>query len=286
MDKINIMLDPGHYTGYNTGIDSSYKEGNKMFTLATYLQKELNAMKVFNALITKKKVGDNPSLSTRGKMAITAKCEVFISLHSNAYSTSAPCGVVIYRSIKRPKSIKFATVLGNAISNVMKDLNGITYFRGITTRESGNTKGNDYYGVIRGAASSTTVPYILLIEHGFHTNKKECATLNKKANLKKIAKAEAVAIYEYFKSTGAIVEKKPVVKPPVVSNKPETFKVVTNLSKYNTAADAMSGKNIKGTYSPGTYYIFRTNTNGSINITTDKTAKVPGAWINPKKNVK
>ena len=67
-----------------------------------------------------------------------------------------------------------------------------------------------------------------------------------------------------------------------------TYKVVTEINKYSSSSDAKSQKNSKGKMSAGTYYIFTSypnGYNGMYNLTTDKTGKSAGSWINPAENV-
>ncbi len=76
------------------------------------------------------------------------------------------------------------------------------------------------------------------------------------------------------------------VSVPTATDK--TYKVITPINKYTTAADAAAQKNAKGTLSTGTYYIFTKypdGVNGMFNISTDKTGVSAGSWINPKENV-
>lgn len=73
------------------------------------------------------------------------------------------------------------------------------------------------------------------------------------------------------------------------TNSVKTYKVVTAINKYTTAADASAQKNA-GTakLSVGTYYIYNkypTGVGGMYNISTDKTGNSAGCWINPKENV-
>lgn len=68
----------------------------------------------------------------------------------------------------------------------------------------------------------------------------------------------------------------------------ETYKVVTNINKYNSASNAKAQTNSQGKYTPGTYYIFNKYPNGydgMYNITKDKTGNTPGSWINPSENI-
>ena len=68
----------------------------------------------------------------------------------------------------------------------------------------------------------------------------------------------------------------------------KTYKVITNLPTYSTASDAASKKNVKGSYAPGTYYIYNKypdGVNGVFNISKDATGNSAGSWINPAENV-
>lgn len=67
----------------------------------------------------------------------------------------------------------------------------------------------------------------------------------------------------------------PVTSAPVVGG---AYKVLTSVAIYPTAADASSKSSTIGTYSAGTYYIYKIY-DGMYNIS--KTPGVPGAWINP-----
>ena len=87
-----------------------------------------------------------------------------------------------------------------------------------------------------------------------------------------------------------IVKRKGLKKKSVnnTSTKVGTYKLVTTVNKYKTAADAVSKTNSNGTYKEGTYYIYNkypNGFNGMFNITTDATGKQAGAWINPTENV-
>ena len=67
-----------------------------------------------------------------------------------------------------------------------------------------------------------------------------------------------------------------------------TYKLVVDVNKYSTSADAKAKTNSKGTLKVGTYYIFNkypNGYNGMYNLTTDKTGAEAGSWINPAENV-
>jgi flagellum-specific peptidoglycan hydrolase FlgJ len=68
----------------------------------------------------------------------------------------------------------------------------------------------------------------------------------------------------------------------------KTYKLVVDVNKYSTSADAKAKANSKGTMKAGTYYVFNkypNGYNGMYNLTTDKTGAEAGSWINPAENV-
>jgi GH25 family lysozyme M1 (1,4-beta-N-acetylmuramidase)/LysM repeat protein len=88
--------------------------------------------------------------------------------------------------------------------------------------------------------------------------------------------------------TGEKVEAKPQPKPqPQPQKQPKqttkTYKVVTTLPGYKTAADAKNRRNKAGTVKPGTYHVFN-ESQGMVNVTRE--SRVPGSWINPADNKK
>lgn len=208
---LKIVIDPGHYTGYNKGVASGYWEGNAAFKLAVYLKEELQrGTDQVSVIMTKGSMTENPSVFERGQFAAGNGATVFLSLHSNAVGDAAKYekayGVSVYRSLFLPNSEDLGKKLADAIVEVMAPVTGVTYSRGVLTRRS-DTTGRDYYGVIRGAVNNADsvaqaaigpVKHAFIIEHGFHTNGRECAFLSEDANLRKIAKAEADTIKEHF----------------------------------------------------------------------------------------
>lgn len=66
-----------------------------------------------------------------------------------------------------------------------------------------------------------------------------------------------------------------------------TYKLITEVNRYASAADAQAKANSKGKYAAGIYYIFNkypNGLNGMYNISTDKTGASAGSWINPSEN--
>lgn len=217
--SLTIVIDPGHYAGYNKGVAPGYYEGNMTWKLAQFLRDALvrDGVKV---IITRPNSNTDLQLYARGQVAVINGAEVFISLHSNAIGDSSrwekAYGVSVYRSEYLPDSIDLGNKLADAIVQTMRQATGVTFSRGVLTRLG--SSGSDYYGVIRGAvsgaknksaASNGPVKHAFIIEHGFHTHSKECAFLNDDANLRTLAEAEATVIKEHFGITGSVEAQNP-----------------------------------------------------------------------------
>ncbi len=191
-----ITIDPGHTAKVNAGVINGYYEGDAMYKLGRYLADALAKYQGVETVLTRGE-NENPSLSERGKKAIDNKSKVFISLHSNATSESESAAYVCgFYSVKRKSSEKLCSELVKAVTEVMKS-NTAAWNRGALTKK--NSSGSDYYGVIRNSvAGNSPVEHSFIIEHGFHTNKKQCEFLMNEEGLKAIARAEAKVLAEFF----------------------------------------------------------------------------------------
>lgn len=189
---MKICIDPGHKAGYNKGVIPGYYEGDAMLDLALRLKKALEAYIGVQVVLTRT-TGVDVSLAARG--AAARGCEAFLSLHSDAGAATAS-GVSVNRSLQRPASAGLAKNLARAVAQTMGT--GYHYAQdGVWTRAYPLTKSTDYYQVLREAVKAGCEhPY--LIEHGFHTNRAECAWLDKSVNRQRLAEAEAACLAEYF----------------------------------------------------------------------------------------
>lgn len=176
-----IILDPGHVEGYNKGAVSGYYEGTAMYHYAHLLADKLRAAGM-EVGVTRTKITDNPSLTARGKQAKGA--DMLVSLHSNAASSASANGVTVFYSIKRGGDKVHAAALSEGLAGL---INGGTRDRGANTRKGSGDW--DYYTVIQ-AAVAAGCPHVFLIEHGFHSNKKECTWLMQPANMEAMATLE------------------------------------------------------------------------------------------------
>jgi hypothetical protein len=113
------------------------------------------------------------------------------------------------------------------------------------------------------------------IDHWFPKHGKSMAT----------ARADVAAL---LKTANTATSASTTTATAATTTTAQTYKVVTTINKYSNAASAKAQTNAKGTFAPGTYYIYKgypNGYNGMYNLTTDKTGAKANSWINPKENV-
>ena len=187
---MKICLDPGHYGKYNSGIIKGYYESEMNLKLAYKLKEKLEK---YGAKVFLTRTGtEDLSLYSRGQVAVKNDCDVFFSIHSNARSgDETHRGVVVYYSIFQPEHKGLMEELGRAAAEAMGSI-----FQGALTRK-GNNGNWDYNTVIKSAVDGG-VSMAFLLEHGYHTNREDCAALMQDEVLEKIAEAEARILAEHF----------------------------------------------------------------------------------------
>ena len=187
---MKICLDPGHYGKYNAGIIKGYYESEMNLKLAYKLKEKLEK---YGAEVFLTRTGtEDLSLYSRGQVAVKNDCDVFFSIHSNARSGDETYrGVVVYYSIFQPEHKGLMEELGRAAAEAMGSI-----FQGALTRK-GNNGNWDYNTVIKSAVDGG-VSMAFLLEHGYHTNREDCAALMQDEVLEKIAEAEAGILAEHF----------------------------------------------------------------------------------------
>lgn len=165
--NFKLVLDPGHGGGaaHNRG-GLLFNEGDQNYKFALEIQKAASKYKNVTTFITRRNINDDPSLSARAKMGNGS--DLFLSVHSNASSSSATRGVEMYGSVEN-KSQALAEDLTREISKKLSTPNrGVRYRDGETGRitRTKPSSGKDYYGVLRGNGSKEKY----IIESVFHTN--------------------------------------------------------------------------------------------------------------------
>lgn len=193
---MKITIDAGHVKGYNIGVNPAYNEGQMAWTLSKLLGAALQKYGV-EVFYTRDDITKDLALESRGKTAHDNSSDLFISLHSDGFTSPTAKGVSVFFSNYRKDSAGLANELGNAAANLMG-----TPFRGAKTRLYGGAYPQaDYYGVIRGAVGyngERTPIAAFLIEHGFHTSPDDCAWLMQGGNLMKLAETEAAVIAGHY----------------------------------------------------------------------------------------
>lgn len=198
---MKIVIDPGHYKGYNKSPHyPTYVEGDRVWVLAHLLGEECSK-RGFEVEYTRNKLEEDMSLWDRGAKAKDA--DIFISVHSNAPASQIvdgkkwydpeKRGVVAVYPIKQQTTKPLCEKITAAVSALMGNPDLKTFTK---VSESNPASGLDYYTVIR-SSYATGCPVCMIVEHGFHTSPIDAAWLMDDANLKKIAVAEAEIFAEW-----------------------------------------------------------------------------------------
>lgn len=221
MQSFKICLDAGHSGRYNQSpCNKAYYESEMSWKLHLLLKSYLEGYG-FIVFTTRDNPNDDLSVLNRGKKA--KGCDLFISLHSNAYPNGKVNEQTDYPIVYAPISGK-GDEIGARLSDCIAKTMGTKQAGKCTAKKGTN---GDYYGVIRGASSVGTIG--LLIEHSFHTNTKSTNWLLNDDNLNTLAEAEAKVIAEHF---GLNLQKKLYrVQVGAYANKENAEAVLSSLKK-------------------------------------------------------
>ena len=239
-----VCLDAGHYGKYNRSpAVPEYYESEMNWKLHNYLATELERYGI-QVKKTRAVQADDLSLYNRG--AASKDCDLFLSIHSNAVGSRVDESVDYVRlyhltddksTTVDDQSKEVAKLLLPAIVDLMEPKQG----GHITTRKStydsnGDGEMNDnYYGVLNGARMVGTAGIIL--EHSFHTNTRMTKWLLEDSNLRKLAKAEAKVLAEYFGMAAEAPDQKPEADPapaekPAAAPKAQTCTVTLPMIRF------------------------------------------------------
>ena len=179
-----ICLDPGHGPGCVNGTpDGTYLEEEFTLDMAQRLEKRLQAAGA-ETLLTR--TGEEyPGLNERARMANSAKADLFVSIHSNAYGDgeewTSPRGFGAYTSAG-PETAERNVLAAKILERVkMAD---------IAIHGSGR-----FYNRFT-VLTATDMPAVLL-ECAFHTNQEDAALLKDRAWRSKLADAIAKGVLEH-----------------------------------------------------------------------------------------
>lgn len=206
--KKKICLDAGHYGKYNRcPAIPEYYESEMNWKLHLLLKAALESYG-FEVTTTRPDPEKDLSLEKRGKAS--ARCDLFLSLHSNAVGGSAGGNgmnenvdyVVAYVMLDGS-----TTALGEKLVACVTEAMATKQAPHIKTREGSR---GEYYGVLRGAAAVGT-PGIIL-EHSFHTNSRSVRWLLEDSNLAKLAKAEAKVLADHYGISKPVADDKTIYR--------------------------------------------------------------------------
>lgn len=178
-----VCIDPGHAknTPGKRSFDGTLLEYEFNRCVALWLKYHLERHGVKTIYSCDVETSTDISLSNRCKTANNAKADLFVSIHANAFgitwNNANGWEIFIYKGSVNGKKLAEAIRKESIALLKLKD-------RGIKTSN---------FTVL----TKTNMPAVL-IEHGFYTNKKECAKLKDLEFRKKCAIADAKGILAYL----------------------------------------------------------------------------------------
>lgn len=188
--QVVVMIDPGH-GGENLGAERGTMQ-EKTLTLITALtlKAELEKFEGISVYLTRDADVDM-SLKERAEAAKAVQADLLVSLH---YNMSAQH--LFYGSEVWIPSLGENYTKGYALGNlVLDELDTYGLFRrGVKTKL--NSRGTDYYGVIR-ESTALGIPSIL-IEHCHLDHQEDTLYYNSVEKLQAFGASDAVAIAKYF----------------------------------------------------------------------------------------
>lgn len=226
IDGTVIVLNPGH-GGRDTGCIgrvNGFFEKDITLKIARYLEEELLKYYDVKIILTHDGINfpknDPGDLAARAMIARNNKADLYVSLHINDFSDYSKNGASVYVTSRTelPKYKEGMTRLANMILDRLCAL-GLNrenvYNNKLTTINKpayyyyDGTKG-DYYADIRHAMRGDTLDDLgadfrdgsgistVLIEHCYMNNDNDMKFLDSEEDLRKLAKADADAIVEYY----------------------------------------------------------------------------------------
>lgn len=245
----HIFVIAGHGHGDSGATGGGYTEAERVRALAKKI-KQYGGSNVTVGDTSRDWYADNGISSLN-----ISKDWQIIELHMDAASASARGGHVIINSTFSPD--QYDKALAKYISEV---------FPG---RSQSIVKRSDLANPKRAAAKGYSYR---LLECGFISNATDRKIFNE--NIDEIAKG-ILKCFDIKVSSSSSSTSKP---SPSTSTSSEKYTLAKSTKVYTNASDAKNNKNAAGTYSAGTYYVYK-KSDGMINIT--KTKGKAGGWINP-----
>lgn len=189
---IKVCIDAGHAGKYNRSpADQRYYESEFTWKISDLQEKWLNE---YGIKVVSTRTRQDVDLQLYARGTASRGCNLFISNHTNAI------GGVTNDDVDYPLSITTlngkADDIGLRLAKVCENILQTKQLGRINHRESEVVKGQEYFGVLRGAAA-VGVPGLIL-EHSFHTNSRMVALFLDDNVCDLLAKEQAKAIARYF----------------------------------------------------------------------------------------
>lgn len=209
--SIKICLDAGHDGQYNrSSVLPAYYESDFNWKLHLKLKKELEA---YGIQVITTRANQNVEMGTKSRGRLGQGCTLLLSIHSNAADRESADYPLVIVPISGA-----GDAIGKKLAACVKEVMETKEPADMWNKKSDS--GNDWYGVINGAAQ-VGVPGII-IEHSFYTNKRMAEWMMVDSNLDKLAKAEADVIAAHY---GISKPAKPEPTPTPTPAPSSTFKV-------------------------------------------------------------
>ncbi|MBO5302772.1 MAG: N-acetylmuramoyl-L-alanine amidase [Lachnospiraceae bacterium] len=198
-----IVLDPG-LGGTDTGAQvNGIVEKTLNLKIAQYCKAELEQYTGVTVYLTRETDEVNPTLTERAQMAVDKKADLFIGIHNNSSTSTAPSGVNVYYPNENYNAQCSAVgkSVASAVESKLTDLGlssgGIHYENSQNGTKFPDGSIADYYGVIR-RCKENSIPAII-IKHAFVTNTEDVKKyLSSDKKLKKLGVADAAGVAEYY----------------------------------------------------------------------------------------
>lgn len=187
-----IVIDPGH-GGENLGTISNenFVEKDITFLTAQTIYEELSQYDELQVYMTRTEDVDL-SLKNRAIFAEEVDADMVFSIHYNASESHLMFGSEIWVPLDAPGNAT-GYRFGEIFLSKMQDMG--LHLRGIKTRESEETPGNNYYGIIR-ESHDRGIPAVIL-EHCYVDAPDDISYVDSREDLIALGKADAQAILEF-----------------------------------------------------------------------------------------
>lgn len=214
---VTITLDAGHSGNYNRSpVNSNYFESNNVWNIVESLAPKLEKAG-FTVIKTRSNKDVDLELTQRGKKSKGS--QLFISFHTNACGTESVDRVeAIVLSPNNSTNIdEISNDIGVKLCEAVRSCIGATqsskvYSKLSTKDRDKNGKLDDeYFGVLEGARE-VGVP-ALILECGFHTNKKTTDWFLTPGNIDKLTDKLCSTLVGYFGLTGVTPTPAPTPVP-------------------------------------------------------------------------